>query len=72
VSLFVRCTGQADLDPRRGSWSSSPPPTTRGTRYQMAVRDFGGGIDAWTLMLGPSPPHDRQWLELITAPGQPP
>ncbi len=43
----------------------------RGTRYQMMVRDLGGGTDGWTLMLAPSPPHDPQWLDLVTAPGQP-
>ena len=43
----------------------------RGTRYQMMVRDLGGGTDGWTLMLAPSPPHDPRWLDLITAPGQP-
>ena len=38
----------------------------------MMVRDLGGGTDGWTLMLQPSPLHEPQWLDLITAPVSPP
>ena len=43
----------------------------RGTRYQVSIRDIGGGPLGWTLMLRPGPPHDPRWLELATAPGYP-
>jgi DNA-directed RNA polymerase specialized sigma24 family protein len=43
----------------------------RGTRYQMRVRDLGGGPDGWTLMLDPDPPYDPRWLDLTTTPGHP-
>jgi hypothetical protein len=72
LSLFVRSTRQADPS---GSdvriLEQFTATDDRGTRYQMTVRDLGGGIDGWTLMLAPSPSHDPQWLDLITAPGQP-
>jgi hypothetical protein len=35
------------------------------------VRDLGGGPDGWTLILHPDPPHDPQWLDLTTTPGEP-
>jgi hypothetical protein len=72
LSLFVRSTRQVDPSgPEAGILEQFTATDDRGTRYQMRVRDLGGGADGWTLMLAPSPPHDPQWLDLITAPGQP-
>ena len=39
----------------------------RGTRYQMMVRDLGGGTDGWTLIMRPLPPQDAT---VTTGPGQ--
>jgi hypothetical protein len=70
LSLFVRSTRQIDPSgPEAGILEQFTATDDRGTRYQMRVRDLGGGADGWTLMLAPSPPHDPQWLDLITAPG---
>ena len=72
LSLFVRSTRQAGPSgPEAGILEQFTATDDRGTRYQMTVRDLGGGIDGWTLMLAPSPSHDPRWLDLITAPGQP-
>jgi hypothetical protein len=72
LSLFIRSTRQAGPSgPEARSLEQFTATDDRGTRYQMMVRDLGGGTDGWTLMLQPSPPHDPQWLDLITAPGQP-
>jgi len=72
LSLFMRSTRQAGPSgPEARSLEQFTATDDRGTRYQMMVRDLGGGTDGWTLMLSPSPPHDPQWLDLITAPGQP-
>jgi hypothetical protein len=71
LSLFVRSTRQVGPSgPEARSLEQFTATDDRGTRYQMMVRDLGGGTDGWTLMLRPSPPHDLQWLDLITAPGQ--
>jgi hypothetical protein len=72
LSLFMRSTRQdGPSGPEARSLEQFTATDDRGTRYQMMVRDLGGGTDGWTLMLQPSPPHDPQWLDLITAPGQP-
>jgi hypothetical protein len=72
LSLFVRSTRQVGPSgPEAGTLEQFTATDDRGTRYQMRVRDLGGGTDGWTLMLAPNPPHDPQWLDLITAPGQP-
>jgi hypothetical protein len=72
LSVFVRSTRQAGPSgPEAGILEQFTATDDRGTRYQMKVRDLGGGTAGWTLMLAPSPPHDPQWLDLITAPGQP-
>ena len=72
LSLFVRSTRQdGPSGPEAQILEQFTATDDRGTRYQMMVRDLGGGTDGWTLMLAPSPPHDPQWLDLITAPGQP-
>ena len=72
LSLFVRSTRQdGPSGPEAQILEQFTATDDRGTRYQMMVRDLGGGTDGWTLMLQPSPPHDPQWLDLITAPGQP-
>jgi hypothetical protein len=72
LSLFVRSTRQVDSSgPEAGILEQFTATDDRGTRYQMMVRDLGGGTDGWTLMLQPSPSHDPRWLDLITAPGQP-
>ncbi len=72
LSLFVRSTRQlGPSGPEVGILERFTATDDRGTRYQMVVRDLGGGTDGWTLMLRPSPPYDPQWLDLITAPGQP-
>jgi hypothetical protein len=71
LSLFVRSTRQAGPSgPEARSLEQFAATDDRGTRYQVMVRDLGGGTDGWTLMLQPSPPHDPQWLDLATAPGQ--
>ncbi len=73
LSLYVRPTRQA-VDPvgsEAGILEQFTATDDRGTRYQMMVSNLGGGTDGWTLLLEPSPPHDPQWLDLITAPGQP-
>jgi hypothetical protein len=72
LSLFMRSTRQAGPSgPEASTLEQFTATDDRGTRYQMMVRDLGGGTNGWTLMLQPSPPHDPQWLDLITAPGQP-
>ena len=72
LSLFVRSTRQdGPSGPEARTLEQFTATDDRGTRYQMMVRDLGGGTDGWTLMLQPSPPRDPQWLDLITAPGQP-
>ncbi len=72
LSLFIRSTRQdGPSGPEARSLEQFTATDDRGTRYQMMVRDLGGGTDGWTLMLRPSPPYDPQWLDLITAPGQP-
>lgn len=72
LSLFVRSTRQdGPSGPEARILEQFTATDDRGTRYQMMVRDLGGGTDGWTLMLAPSPPHDPRWLDLITAPGQP-
>jgi len=72
LSLFVRSTRQGGPSgPEAGILEQFTATDDRGTRYQMRVRDLGGGADGWTLLLEPSPPHDPRWLDLITAPGQP-
>jgi hypothetical protein len=72
LSLFMRFTRQAGPSgPEARSLEQFTATDDRGTRYQMMVRDLGGGTDGWTLMLQPSPPRDPQWLDLVTAPGQP-
>jgi hypothetical protein len=72
LSLFIRSTRQdGPSGPEARSLEQFTATDDRGTRYQMMVRDLGGGTDGWTLMLRPSPLHDPQWLDLITAPGQP-
>jgi hypothetical protein len=72
LSLFMRSTRQVGPSgPEARSLEQFTATDDRGTRYQMMVRDLGGGTDGWTLMLAPSPPYDPQWLDLITAPGQP-
>ena len=72
LSLFMRSTRQAGPSgPEARSLEQFTATDDRGTRYQMVVRDLGGGTDGWTLMLRPSPPYDPQWLDLISAPGQP-
>jgi hypothetical protein len=72
LSLFVRSTRQdGPSGPEARTLEQFTATDDRGTRYQMMVRDLGGGTDGWTLMLAPSPPHDPRWLDLITAPGQP-
>ena len=71
LSLFIRSTRQAGPSgPEARSLEQFTATDDRGTRYQMMVRDLGGGTDGWTLMLQPSPPYDPQWLDLVTAPGQ--
>ena len=71
LSLFIRSARQAGPSgPEARSLEQFTATDDRGTRYQMMVRDLGGGTEGWTLMLRPSPPRDPQWLELITAPGQ--
>ena len=75
-SLLARIGPRPGPDPVR-SWSEVPvleqvtATDDRGTRYRMRVRDLGGGLDGWTLMLDPDPPHDPRWLDLITVPGEP-
>jgi len=72
LSLFVRSTRQdGPSGPEARTLEQFTATDDRGTRYQMMVRDLGGGTDGWTLMLAPGPPHDPQWLDLVTAPGQP-
>ena len=72
LSVFIRSTGQdGPSGPEAGSLERFTATGDRGTRYQMRVRDLGGGTDGWTLMLRPGPPHDPRWLDLVTAPGQP-
>jgi hypothetical protein len=72
LSLLVRSTRQdGPSGPEAQALEQFTATDDRGARYQMMVRDLGGGTDGWTLMLAPSPPHDPQWLDLITAPGQP-
>ena len=72
LSLFVRSTRQdGPSGPEARSLEQFTATDDRGTSYQMMVRDLGGGTNGWTLMLRPSPPYDPQWLDLITAPGQP-
>ena len=72
LSLFMRSTRQdGPSGPEARSLEQFTATDDRGTRYQMMVRDLGGGTDGWTLMLRPSPPYDPRWLDLITAPGQP-
>jgi hypothetical protein len=72
LSLFMRSTGQAGPSgPEAGILEQFTATDDRGTRYQMTVRDLGGGTDGWTLMLQPRSPHDPRWLDLVTAPGQP-
>jgi hypothetical protein len=72
LSLFMRSTRQVGPSgPEARSLEQFTATDDRGTRYQLMVRDLGGGTDGWTLMIQPSPPHDPQWLDLITAPGQP-
>jgi hypothetical protein len=72
LSLFIRSTRQdGPSGPEARSLEQFTATDDRGTRYQMRVRDLGGGTDGWTLMLRPSPPYDPQWLDLITAPGLP-
>jgi hypothetical protein len=71
LSLFIRSTRQAGPSgPEARSLEQLTATDDRGTRYQMMVRDLGGGTEGWTLMLQPRPPHDPQWLDLVTAPGQ--
>jgi hypothetical protein len=65
---------------RSGLWEPSRPDLfeaftaadDRGTCYQVGVRDIGSGLEGWTLMLRPDPPHDPRWLDLAPAPGDPP
>jgi hypothetical protein len=72
LSLFIRSTRQVGPSgPEARSLEQFTATGDRGTRYQMKVRDLGGGTGGWTLMLEPSPPYDPQWLDLISAPGQP-
>jgi hypothetical protein len=72
LSLFLRPTRQAGpAGPEARSLGQFTATDDRGTGYQMKVRDLGGGTEGWTLMIQPSPPHDPQWLDLVTAPGQP-
>jgi hypothetical protein len=72
LSLFVRFSRHAGPSgPEARILEQFTATDERGTRYQMMVRDLGGGTDGWTLMLRPSPPYDPKWLDLITAPGQP-
>ena len=72
LSLFVRSTRQdGPSGPEAGILEQFTATDDQATRYQMRVRDLGGGTDGWTLLLEPSPPHDPRWLDLITAPGQP-
>jgi hypothetical protein len=72
LSLYVRPTRQvADPVGSEAGILEQFTADDRGTRYQMRVSSLGGGGDGWTLLLEPSPPHDPQWLDLITAPGQP-
>lgn len=75
LSLFMRSTRQVGPSgPEARSLEQFTATDDRGARYQMMVRDLGGGTDGWTLMLQPIPPHDPHdphWLNLITAPGQP-
>jgi len=73
LSLYVRPARQV-VDPvgsEAGILEQFTATDDRGNRYQMMVSNLGGGADGWTLLLQPSPPHDPQWLDLITAPGQP-
>jgi hypothetical protein len=75
-SLLARIGREPGPDPVR-SWPEVPVleqftvTDDRGTRYQMRVRDLGGGADGWTLMLDPDPPHDPRWLDLTAMPGEP-
>jgi len=72
LSLFVRSTREAGPSgSEAGILEQFTATDDRGTRYQMTVRDLGGGIDGWTLMLAHSPPHDPHWLDPITASCQP-
>jgi hypothetical protein len=73
LSLYVRSARQvADpVESEAGILEQFTATDDRGTGYQMMVSSLGGGADGWTLLLQPSPPHDPQWLDLITAPGQP-
>jgi hypothetical protein len=72
LSVFLRSTRQVGPSgPEARSLEQFTATDDRGTRYQMRVRDLGGGTDGWTLMIQPSPPHDPRWLDLVTAPGQP-
>jgi hypothetical protein len=73
LSLYVRPARQ-EADPvgsEAGILEQFTATDDRGTRYQMRVSSLGGGGDGWTLLLQPGPPHDPQWLDLVTAPGQP-
>jgi hypothetical protein len=55
LSLFIRSTRQADPSgPEARSLEQFTATDDRGTRYQMMVRDLGGGTDGWTLMLRPA------------------
>jgi hypothetical protein len=59
LSLFMRSTRQAGPPgPERRSLAQLTATDDRGTRYQMMVRDLGGGTDGWTLMIQSSPPPD--------------
>ncbi len=71
LSLFVRSTRQVGPSgPEARSLEQFTATDDRGTRYQMMVRDLGGGTDGWTLIMRPLPPHDPRWLDLTAAPGQ--
>jgi len=72
LSVFMRSTRQVGPSgPEVRSLQQFTATDDRGAGYQMRVRDLGGGTDGWTLVIHPSPPHDPQWLDLVTAPGQP-
>jgi hypothetical protein len=72
LSLFMRARRQVDPPgPEIRSLEQFTATDDKGTRYQMVVRNLGSGPEGWTVMLRPSPPHDPQWLDLTTTPGQP-
>ena len=72
LSLFMRPIRQAGISgPEVRILQQFTATDDRWAHYQMSARDLGGGIEGWTLVLKPSPLHDPQWLDLITAPGQP-